>query len=146
MIRNGPKIFMIISLFWLRQHFSMMALIFIQNFGNYSFVWNCWTVYCLRIHYHLFESDWVVLSKYQKIMGSLQFIFCWSKHVFLMIIKIFIEKHFSSNFWTADSLNMVHPSFFSFLRELHPDNILVANKYTKSIKWGWMMPHDIFFL
>ena len=31
-----------------------------------------------------------------------------------MIIQIFTEKQFSFNFWTADPLNVVNPSFFSF--------------------------------
>ena len=79
-------------------------------------------------------------------MASLQFIFCWSKHILSIIIEIFIVKHFSFNFWTADSLNMVHLSFFSFFKDLHIENILVANKYTKNIKWDWMMPQDVFFL
>ena len=123
---------MITSLFCLRQ----------QKLWRYSFVFNYWTVYCLRIHCHLFESYWIVLSKYQKIMVSLQFIFCWRKHVFLMIIQIFTNKHFSSNFWTADLLNMVDPSFFSALRKLHTDNTLVGNEYTKNITWGWMGLND----
>ena len=55
-----------------------------------------------------------------------------------MIIQIFTEKHFSCNFRTADSLNMVDTSFFTFLRYVHTDNSLVANKYTKYIEWGWM--------
>ena len=52
------------------------SLIFNQNFGSYRFLCNYWTVYCLRIHYHFFESYRAVLSKYQKIMTSLTFIFC----------------------------------------------------------------------
>ena len=132
MIKIWSNIFMITSLFWLRQHFSVMtSLVFIRNFGNYTFVCIYWTVYCLRINYHSFESYWVVLSKYQKIMASLPFIFSWRKHIFLVIIHIFTEKHFSSNFWTVDPLNMIDPSFFSFLRDLHIDHPLVANMYTK---------------
>ena len=61
-----------------------------------------------------------------------------------MIIQASAER-FSFNFWTADPMNIVGPSF-SFLRDLHTDNQLGANKYTKNIKWGWMMPHDVFFL
>ena len=45
-----------------------------------------------------------------------------------MIIEIFTEKQFSSNFWTAGPLNMVDPLFFSFLKNLHTDKILVTNK------------------
>ena len=70
----------------------------------------------------------------KKIMVSLPFIFCWCKHIFLMVFQIFTEKHFSCNFQTTDPLNMVDPSFFSFLRDLHTDDSLVANKYTKNIK------------
>ena len=137
-----PKIFMINSLFCLRQHFSAMtSLIFIQNFGNCSFVCNNWTVYCPRIHYNLFKSNWVLPSKYKKIMVSLLFIFCWCMHIFLMI-QIFTQKHYLSNFWTGDHLNMVDSSFCSFLRELHSNNILAASKYTKNLKWGWMGLND----
>ena len=69
-------------------------------------------------------------------MALLPFIFCWRKHIFLIIIQIFTEKHISFNLWKVDSLNMVDHSFFSFLRDLHTDNPLLANKYTKNIKWG----------
>ena len=149
MIKIWPKMFMITLIFCLRQHFSLMtSLIFIQNFGNYSFIWIDWKVYCLRINYHSFESYWVVLSKYQITMAPLPFIFCWRKHIFLMNIQIFIEKHFFSNFWTADPLNMVDPSFFIFLRDLHTDlhlhHPLVASKYTKNIKYGWMTLDGMF--
>ena len=37
---------------------------------------------------------------------------------------------------------MVDPLFFTFLKDLHNDNLLVANKYTKNIKWGWMGLND----
>ena len=78
---------MITSLFCLSQHFSVItSLIFIQSLGNYSFVSICWSVYCPTIHYHLFQSYWVVLL-YQKTMVSLPFIFCWLNHIFLMIIQ-----------------------------------------------------------
>ena len=88
MIKIGPKNFWITSLFCLRQHFSMItSLIFIQNLSNCNFVCIYWTVYCPRIHYHLFESYWVVLSKYLEIMTSLTFIFCWHEHFFLIIIQ-----------------------------------------------------------
>ena len=50
-----------------------------------------------------------------------------------MIIQIFTEKHFSSNFSTAN--NKVDASFFSFFKDLHTDNTVVANRYTKNIKW-----------
>ena len=113
MIKIEPKIFMITFLFCLCQDFSgTTSLILIQNFGNYSFVYICWTVYCLRIH--SFENYWVVLSKYQKTTSSLPFILCWCKHIFLMIIQTFTEKHLSSNFWTANPLNMVDISFLLF--------------------------------
>ena len=135
MIMIMPNIFMITSLFCLRQHFLVMkSLIFIQNFGNYSLVCIYRTDYCPRIHFHSFKSFWVVLSKYQKIMVSLSFIFFWLKHIFLKIFQIFTEKHFSFNFWTANPLNMVDLSCISFLRNLYTDHPLVAKKYTKNIK------------
>ena len=85
MIKIGQKILMITSLFYLRQYFFVMtSLIFIQTFGNFSFVCNYWT--------YLFESYWVVISKYQKTMTSLLFIVYWCKHIFLMIIQIFTEN------------------------------------------------------
>ena len=130
---------MITSIFCLCQHLSVTtSLIFVQNCGNCSFVCIYWTVYCLRMHYHSFEGYWVVILKYQKVMASQPFIFRWRNHIFLMIIQIFTIKYFSSNFWTIDPLNMVDPSFFSFLRDLHTDNTLRTNKYTKKIRLGWM--------
>ena len=75
-------------------------------------------------------------------MVSLPFSFCSRKHIFLMVIQIYTEKHFSSKFWTTVLLNMVGPSFFNFLRDLHIDNELLANKYTKNIKWDWMGLND----
>ena len=147
MIKIVPKIFMINSLFCLRQHFSVVtSLIFIQNFGNCSFVCNNWTVYCPRIHYDLFKSNWVLPSKYQKIMVSLLFVFCWCMHIFLMI-QIFTEKHLS-NIWTADHLNMFTPHFVAFW-EIYigitywlPVSI---PKTSNGVEWDWMMPHDIFY-
>ena len=67
MIKIGPKISRITSLFCLHQHFSMMtSLIFTQNIGNYSFLCIYWAVYCIRIHCHSLGSYWI-LSNYQKI-------------------------------------------------------------------------------
>ena len=60
-----------------------------------------------------------------------------------MIIQIFTEKHFFSKFWTADTRDIVNPSFFSFLRGLHTDNPLVANKYTKNTN-NWRK--QVFFM
>ena len=101
------------------------------------------TNYCLSSQNPL-PFVWKLLScsfKMSKFM-SLSFIFWWHQHFSLMIIQIFTEKHFSSNFWTTDPLNMVDPSFFSFLRDPHTDNTLVANKYTKNIKQCWMRLKD----
>ena len=150
MINIGPKIFMINSLFCLHQHFSVMtSLIIIQNVGNYIFVCNNQTVYCLRIHYDLFKSNWVFPSKYHKIMVSLLFIFCCSKHIFLMI-QIFTEKHFTSNFWTADHRwPWLTPHFKAFweiyvlITHWWPVSI---SKTSNGVEWGWMMPNDVFFL
>ena len=112
----------------------MTSLVFIQNFGDYSFICNYWTVYCLRIIYHLFASFVAVPLKYEKIMASKPFTFYLRMHIFLTVIQIFTEKYFSSNFWIADPLNMVYLYLFSFLRDLHTDNRWMANKYTKHIK------------
>ena len=85
-----------------------------------------------------------------KNMASLTFIFCWCKHIFIMIIQIFTEKHFSSNFWTMGPLNMVDPSFFSAFWEIY---ILISHwwpisipKISNEVEWGWMMANEIFFL
>ena len=106
---------------------------FIQNFSTYRFFYIYRTGYFLRTHDYLFESYWVVLSKYQKIMAPLLFIFGYHKHIFLMTIQIlWLKKHFFK-FWNADPLNMIDPWFFNFVRDLHTDNPLVANKYIKNI-------------
>ena len=95
---------------------------------------------------------WKLLSssfKMWKNMASLPFIFCWSKHIFSMVIQFFTEKHFSSNFWTADPLNVVDPPFFSFLIDLHTDNPwwpIRISKTSNGVEWDWIMPHDVFFL
>ena len=130
---------MITSLFSKYHDFSAMtSLIFIQNFGNYSFVSIYWTVYCLRIRYHLFESYRIVLSKHRKNIALLPFIFCWLKHISLIIIQIFNETQFSSKFWTTDFLNIVDSSFFSFSRDLYTDNLFMANNYTRNINLDLM--------
>ena len=50
-----------------------------------------------------------------------------------MTIQIlWLKKHFFK-FWNADPLNMIDPWFFNFVRDLHTDNPLVANKYIKNI-------------
>ena len=66
---------------------------------------------------------------------KLSFIFCWRKHYFCIIIQIFLTKQFFFNIWTADNLNIVDPSFRSFLRDLQIDNILLPNKYTNKVEW-----------
>ena len=84
------------------------------------------------IHFLLTSAillNYIILSKYQKIMASLQFIFCWRKHIFLTIIQIFTKKTFSL-----------------YLRNLHFDH-----PYTKNMKKCWMnldaklMLHDVCF-
>ena len=120
------KLFMITLLFCLPQHFSLIKSLIFSNFGNYSFVCNYCTVCGLRINYHFFERYLVVHSKNQKIMALLPFIFCWRKYIFLMIIQIFIKKFFPLIFFFFDSLGMVDPACFSFWRDLHTDNLLVA--------------------
>ena len=114
---------------------------FYSYFGNYSFVCIEETIHCLRIHYDSFESYSVVCPKYEKIMLSFPLIFCWNKHIFLMIIQFLLKNTFPLLFepvihWTL--LNW----FFSFLRDLHTDNPLATSKYTKNIKWGCMGLND----
>ena len=142
MIKIGSKIFMITSLFCLRQHFSVMtSLIFIQNFGDYSFVCIYWTVYFLRIHYHSFESYLVVLSKNQKIMASFPFIFCWSKPNFLIIIEIFLKNIFPLVFEPLIPWTWLTPHFFSFLKDLHTDNHrwpINTPKTSNGVEWCHM--------
>ena len=79
--------FKITSLFCLRHTFRDDVIDFYSNLGNYSFLCIHWTAYFLRIHYHSFKSYWIVLSKNQKAMASLPFIFYWRKHIFLMAIQ-----------------------------------------------------------
>ena len=58
MMKNWLKNFMTISLFCLRQHFPVMtSLLFMQNFGNYSFFYYYWTVKKLWFHYHSFSAN-----------------------------------------------------------------------------------------
>ena len=76
-LRLSQKKFMTFSLFCLPQHFFMMtSLIFIRHFSNWSFLCIYCSVYFLRICYHLFQSYWVVLCAYEKIVAPLPFIFC----------------------------------------------------------------------
>ena len=128
MIKIEPKSLMITTLFCLCQHFSLMTLIFIQHFGSIY-----WTVYCLRINYHSFESYWVGCSKYQTNMASLPFIFYLHKHIFLMIVQIFTAKHSSSNMnhW---SLEDGRPLNFQLFEKSPYDHTLVTKEYTKNIK------------
>ena len=85
MIKIRPKLFMITLLFCLCQRFPVMtSQIFIQNFGNYSFVYIYWTDYCFRIHYHSFESYWVVLCAIKKIWRDYHFFL----HKFLVFWEI----------------------------------------------------------
>ena len=74
----------------------MTSLIFIRNLYNCDVVCIYWTVYLFRIHYHSIESYWIVLSKYlKKNVASIPFIFCWRKHILLMINqkKFLIDCH-----------------------------------------------------
>ena len=51
-----------------------------------------------------------------------------------MIIHIFTEKYFPQIFEPLIPWASLAPHFFSFLRGLHTDKTLEANKYTKNIK------------
>ena len=135
------KLFMITLLFCLPQHFSLIKSLIFLNFGNYSFVCNYCTVCGLRINYDFFERYLVVLSKNQKIMALLPFIFCWRKYIFLMIIQIFIKTFFPLIFflipWAWLTLH-----FLAF-GEIYIQIIYWwPSKYTKNIKWGWMGLND----
>ena len=113
----GKSLGTIINKFiWLRlgQKFSWL-LHYFAYISTFPWLFKIWAITVLSvIHCHSFESFWRVLLKYQKILSSLQFILCWRRRIFLMIIQIFTEKYISSNFWTADPLSMVDFSFFSF--------------------------------
>ena len=93
---------------------------------------------------HLLESYWVVLSEWQKFMVSLQFIFCWRKHFFLMII----QKDFfyliaitywklipSTQKWVMTCSNITLNIFYLFKKIWLCD-----------VRLYWMMPQDVFFL
>ena len=134
--------FKITSLSCLRQHFLAMIFDFYLKFWQLQF-----RLYLLNglLSQNPFPLVWKLLScsfKISKSYGVTTIHFPWRKHIFLTIIQIVTEKHFSSNFWTADPLNMVDPSHFSFLKDLHTDNTLMANKCSKNIKWGSMWFND----
>ena len=104
---------------------------------------------CSRIHYHLFGSYWVVLSKHQNVMASLPFAFCWSKHIFLIIIQIFTERHFPLAFWLLISWTWLIPHFLAFW-EIY---ILITHRWSinmseasNGLEWGRIMPHGVYFL
>ena len=85
---------------------------------------------------------------FRNIKKFITFIFCWRRHIFLIIIQIFTEKHFPSKFWTTDPLNMIDPSFLAFW-EIY---ILITHQWPRStpktsngVEWGWILPHDAFF-
>ena len=118
-----------------------------------DFYWKFWelqfrhiyrTVYCRRIHYHSFESCWVFLSKYQKIMASLPFTFCWRKQILLTLIQNF--------FFLFDCHNVLKNSLINtkMSQDLFQPTLNIFHLFLKiwrcDIKWDWMMPHDVFFL
>ena len=83
-------------------------------------------------------------------MAPLLFIFGYHKHIFLMTIQIlWLKKHFSSNFETLICWTWLTPDFLA-LWEIY---ILITHwwlisisKTSNGVEWGWMMPHDVFFL
>ena len=81
------RFFKIPSLFCLRHTFPGWCYWFLFKFEQLQFC--LYLLNCLLPH-HSFKSYWIVLSKYQKAMASLTFIFCWRHHIFLMAI----QKHF----------------------------------------------------
>ena len=63
-----------------------------------------------------------------------------------MIIQILLKNIFPLilNRWSPEH---GWPLIFNFLKDLHTNNPLVANKYTKiwnGVEWGWIMPHGLF--
>ena len=60
-----------------------------------------------------------------------------------VIIQILTEKHFSRNFWTTDTLNMVDPSYWYILiTHWWPIHI---PKAPNGFELGWMMPQEVLF-
>ena len=144
MIKIGSKLFMITSLFCLRQHtFPPWHWFLFKNLAipassvtTELFIVAEFITTCLKATELFFQN----IKNYGVI---LQFIFCWRKHIFLMIIQIFTEKHFSSNFWTANPQNMSDPHFLAFW-EIY---ILITHCWpTKNVKWNWMGLNDVTWL
>lgn len=50
-------------------------------------------------------------------MASLPLIFCWRKHIFVIIPQLSTKQHLSSYFWNADPLNIIDLSLLIFLRK-----------------------------
>ena len=119
----------------------MTSLVFIQNFGDCSFICNYWTVYCLRIIYHLFASFVAVPLKYEKIMASKPFTFYLRMHISFTVIQIFTEKYFSSNFWIADPLYMVYVYLFIFLRCQQKYHMMFESNNIIDLQWGVLRPN-----
>ena len=114
--------------------------------GNYSSVCIYWTASCLRIHFYSFESYWVVLSKYEKIMASLPFIFCCCKHIFLMIIqKEFCFLFDCHNLLKNNPIN-TNRSQDLFQHTLNISCLFFSENLAMWRQMGWMMLHDAFFL
>ena len=113
----------------------MTSLIFIQTFGNFSFVCNYWT--------YLFGSYWVVLSKYQKTMASLLFIVYWCKHIFLMIIQIFTENILPLIFEPLISWTKLIPHVLMII-QIFTENILPLI-FEPLISGTQLIPHVLAF-
>ena len=77
-------------------------------------------------------------------MASLPFNFCWHKHIFLMIIQIFIPLIFELLIpWT-----WLTPCFLPFWKTYIMITywwLINILKTSNGVEWGWMMPHDVFF-
>ena len=91
--------------------------------GIINFYSKFWKLqFCLYLLNRLFSQNslpfaWKPLSGSFEISKNSLHSFSVDVGIFLHdvgIIQIFAEKHFPSNFWTADPLNMIDPSFLAF--------------------------------
>ena len=92
----------------------------------------------------MFESYWVALSKYEKIMVS--FIFCLQKHIFLIIIQIFTESLIFELLvpWTCLTLHfLVFWEIYILITHWWP---IIMPKTSNGVEWSWITPHDLIFL
>ena len=116
-----------------------------SNLGNYSLLCIYWTACWLRIHYPSFESYWIVLSKYQKTMVSLPFIFCWRMHIFLMAFQKYIFFQLVVITYSK-IIQTMHKSVRTCSDILWTFPIFFWKSSYCDAKWDWMMSHEVSFL